>query len=364
MKRFCLFPCLLLLLLLGCGCGKKGQIYPPIKKIPQKVEACKLFQRGNTLILEWTLPSSYIDGSPLSGIETFEIWSLTEKKEAGKELAALTNATFSSQAALLLAIPQDKLSDYHAGPADTPAGYRHMIEVKPEDISQQRFTYAFKVRDVKGNDSGFSSLLPIDPQVISLAPQELQAKVFKDKIEIVWKPPEKNIDQSSPAILKGYNLYRSVQGSEPQRLNPLLLTVPVYADKTFVFGTEYRYFVRASTSEAEPYGESLDSEEITVTPEDTFAPDPPQGLVAIAGDNYISLSWDLSQEKDFAGYKIWRKKAGAANEKYQLLSPELIKENSYMDHTVKKNTEYEYAITACDQSGNESQQSKSVSERI
>lgn len=364
MKRFCFYPCLLLFLLWGCGCGKKGPIYPPVKKIPKTVEICKVIQRGNSLLLDWTLPTAYIDGSPLSEIKEWEIWSYAEKKEEGKELTALTNETFSSQAVLLLAVPQDKFTDYHTGQSDPPAGYRHMVRLKSDDISQKRFTFAFKVKDVKGTESAFSTLMPIDPQALPLAPQELQAKVSKDKIEIAWKPPDKNIDDSSPVILKGYNLYRSVEGNEPQRINSQLVTATTYSFSPFIYDTEYRFFVRASASQVEPYLESLDSVEIKVLPKDTFAPDPPQGLMAIAGENYISLSWDIHPEKDVAGYKVWRKKSGSDSEKYQLLNPELIKENSFMDYNAKKDTGYDYAVTACDQSGNESRKSKPVSERI
>ena len=60
----------------------------------------------------------------------------------------------------------------------------------------------------------------------------------------------------------------------------------------------------------------------------------------------------------FAGYRIWRK----SNEdtEYTELGA-LIRENVYNDTTVKGDKRYEYAITAVDKSGNESEKSKSIS---
>jgi fibronectin type 3 domain-containing protein len=46
------------------------------------------------------------------------------------------------------------------------------------------------------------------------------------------------------------------------------------------------------------------------------------------------------------------------------LTPEPIRENTYNDSIVEKNKRYYYAITALDESGNESPKSKSVSEVI
>jgi fibronectin type 3 domain-containing protein len=97
-----------------------------------------------------------------------------------------------------------------------------------------------------------------------------------------------------------------------------------------------------------------------VLAKDTFAPAVPSGLVSIATEDFISISWDANLEKDLAGYRVWRKMEG--KDKYISLTPLPIQGNAFNDTSVEKNNKYYYAITAQDKSGNESPKSESVSQ--
>ncbi|MCK4430951.1 MAG: hypothetical protein KAW19_06575, partial [Candidatus Aminicenantes bacterium] len=119
---------------------------------------------------------------------------------------------------------------------------------------------------------------------------------------------------------------------------------------------------RASVTESSPFLESEDSEIKKISAKDTFAPASVAGLVSVAGKDVIALSWDASKEEDLAGYQVWRKVEG--EDEFVLLTFEPIRENSYSDITVEKNTRYYYAITVVDESGNESQKSEIVSDVI
>jgi fibronectin type 3 domain-containing protein len=111
-----------------------------------------------------------------------------------------------------------------------------------------------------------------------------------------------------------------------------------------------------------PYLESEDSEKIEILPKDTFAPAPPKGLISVAGQDVLSITWDANTENDLDGYRVWRREEGTAE--FQLMTPEAIKENAYNDRAVKKGTTYMYIVTALDKSGNESKRSKRISDRI
>jgi fibronectin type 3 domain-containing protein len=113
---------------------------------------------------------------------------------------------------------------------------------------------------------------------------------------------------------------------------------------------------------AAPYAESADSRPLEVEVKDTFAPSSPKGLIAIAGEDFISLSWDRSRERDLASYHVWRRPAGA--DEYTLLTPGGIRDNSFTDTGARKGVRYEYSITALDSQGNESSRSKSVTASI
>ncbi len=95
---------------------------------------------------------------------------------------------------------------------------------------------------------------------------------------------------------------------------------------------------------------------------DIFAPAVPSGLVSIATEDFISISWDANLEKDLAGYRVWRKMEG--EDEYILLTTLPIQENAFNDTNVAKKKRYYYAVTAQDKSGNESPKSESVSQAI
>ena len=102
--------------------------------------------------------------------------------------------------------------------------------------------------------------------------------------------------------------------------------------------------------------ESDPSEEGGGTPEDTFPPAAPSGLRAAAAPNSVELSWERQEEPDLAGYRIYRALAGGAFERLA----EVSQVPSYSDHAVEHGKTYRYAITAFDQSGNESARSAAM----
>jgi predicted small lipoprotein YifL len=353
MKRFPLLLLLLFLCLFFSFCGKKGPLLPPLAKIPNKIEVFDAIQRGERVILEWENPQTYIDGSLLS-IEVIEIWFYEAENESPRK------EEFESKARLVASIGKKELTGHEINKGGASSRLHYEYKLSQKDFGSKNLIFGLRVADRKKRKSEFSELRSLKPIILSLPPQQIQANVFEDRIEIRWRAPEKNIDQSSPAYLKGYNIYRADGEGPAQRLNPELVKEEKYEDRDFVFERLYRYFVRASATELSPFVESEDSETIEVKPKDVFPPVPPSGLVSVSVGSLISLSWDANREKDLAGYRVWRKAEGEAE--FILLTPELIQENAYSDTRVEKNKRYYYAITAQDKSGNESMKSDVVSE--
>jgi len=366
MKRFSLFLVPLFLLFTCVFCGKKGPILPPVKKIPQKIEVFEIAQRGKKLILEWENPAAYTDGSSLSNIAEIEIWLVEqERKNAEKGSGGdkkVTLAEFERIARLEVSIKKEMFSEYQTKRGDAPGKFRYFYELRGKDFTPKNLTFGLRVKDRKKRKSAFSDLLLIVPKIISLPPAGIKATVFKDRIEITWNPPEKNIDQSSPPHFNGYNIYRLDEAGLAHRLNSQLVKERKYSDKDFLLGEVFRYFLRAVVSDSPPLSESDNSEVIEVLAKDTFAPAVPSGLVSIATEDFISISWNANLEKDLAGYRVWRKMEG--EDEHISLTPLPIQENAFNDTNVEKNKRYFYAITALDKSGNESPKSESVSQAI
>jgi hypothetical protein len=89
---------------------------------------------------------------------------------------------------------------------------------------------------------------------------------------------------------------------------------------------------------------------------DTTPPAPPSGIQVINGDNRVDLSWTKNRESDLSGYNIYY--STSYDGKYYLLGSST--SNSYVDNAASNGVLNYYAVTAYDQSGNESDLSKDV----
>ena len=348
MRRF--YPLALwLLFFVTLSCGKKGQIYPPIKKIPQKIENFKILQVGNKISLSWQNPSKYIDGNPIVGITKVGLWMFSQEKNAEGGYDPYEEIFINEAINFSEILPEQFIEQ---------PGLKSFFEFESAEIGTRRYIFGVRVLEKKGNFSEFSKLLSIEPKAIALPPVNLTAVTKRNKIQIDWSPPSANIDQTIPPILGGYNIYRFQEKGEPLLINSKILTENKFDDKKFEFDNTYIYFVRTVSSESLPYLESTDSETVEVQAKDTFAPAAPKGLVAIAGRTFITLSWNLNLEKDLSGYKVWRKIVDSNNIK--LLTKNEIQQNSYTDYEVEVEIRYEYEVSAYDDHGNESPKSKKI----
>lgn len=352
MTKFFLPAALSLSLVFAPGCGRKGPVQAPLVLVPQPVETLKAFQRGARIILEWTNPASYIDGRPLAGIAGVEIWMEEKAETSSDEPGTPAERGFASRAKRVGEI---------SPPINAPNSSFLYIP-GAADWQRKTFVFAVRVRDMKRRFSEFSSEASVKVQPVPLPPQKIQADVFSDRVEVRWDAPEENFDGSKPPATKGYNVYRIDSDGRVWRLNSALLPSATFADLDFLFDRTYRYMVRAAASESEPYLESDDSPAVEVLPKDHFAPAVPSGLSAMKGPDFITLIWDANQEKDLAGYNVWRKEEGQAG--YVCLTKLPILENTFTDKTIEKNKRYEYAISAVDTLGNESAKSASAKDSI
>jgi len=380
MRKFFSFFIIYSLIFLSISCGKKGSLLPPIIKLPQKIKTFRAYQRGKKIILEWANPEAYTDGSPLSGISKVEIWLMEIEIGSGKkskqsfqseanlsinpstkessEKKVVSLKRFEKEAKLIEALKKEELTKYQFKSKAKFPRFQYEFPLTGKDFLSRKFIFGLRVRDDKNKESTFSEFITVEPKALPLPPQDLKYSVYQDKIEISWTPPEKNIDESSPPEIKGYNVYRYENNQEPQCLNSKVLEDIKYEDEDFIFGKTYYYFVRTSSSS----GESANSEIIEVVAQDKFPPASPSGLMSMAAPGYITLSWDENKEKDLAGYRVWRRKEGQGE--FVLLTQDPIKANNFTDTEVEKNTRYYYAITAQDIFGNESPKSDIVSEIV
>jgi fibronectin type 3 domain-containing protein len=231
-----------------------------------------------------------------------------------------------------------------------------------------RLRYAVRFVNASGQKAGFSNALLIEPTSrIADAPSSLSATYTQDAITLRWDAPAANVDGTTPASVLGYYLYRSNSPTEPAKpLNKTPITATSFEDEFFEFGREYYYFVRAISSgvQAEPV-ESRESNILRLRPVDTFAPSSPSAITIAAAPTSISIFFAVNPEKDVAGYKVYRSEdPQIPKAAWELLTPTLLKTNTFQDRRVAGGRTYSYYLTATDLAGNVSPPSDVVSETV
>jgi predicted phage tail protein len=224
-----------------------------------------------------------------------------------------------------------------------------------------------------GQRASFSNFLLIEPAAgVSQPPVVGQTPEVRENAIIVrWEAPAANVDNTRPANLLGYNVYRSARSqNEPAQtpLNSRPVNALSFADQTFAFEEEYVYVVRAVSlgTGGEPV-ESLNSNTAEVKPTDRFPPAPPTGLTVAAPQTppRISVFFAANQERDIAGYNLFRSTdPNLPKEQWTKLNHSLLERTTYQDEAVKSGQRYYYYVTAVDKAGNASNPSEVHSEVV
>jgi fibronectin type 3 domain-containing protein len=280
------------------GCGYVGDPLPPALNIPQPVADLHVLQRGEKLLIDFTAPALTTE---LLGIKSFDSAEL----RVGGEIVSI--------------------------PTPKPGEAAH-VELPSREWADRDLTVQIVLAGPKGRKSAPSNTVAIHVATPLGAPVDVKAESHPDGVRVSWRSGEGQATQ--------YRISR-----EP----PEIATVDrlEYIDKAVEMGKEYRYSVTAVANT----NESLPSEEVSVTPRDTFPPAAPSNVNAIAGVNTVELAWDRNSEPDVKGYRVYRNG--------QILA-EAVEAPSFSDKQVTSGQKYRYAVSAVDQTGNESGKSTEI----
>ena len=342
------------------GCGAPGEPQPPSPPIPVPITDLTAHQHGNGVQLVFTLPSRTISGQRLAEPPAMEIFRGSLKPSGSPD-----NKSFK----LVYTIP-GALANAHT--AEEKIQFTDPLP--PEDLrisSGAMYAYRVRTRASKKKDSADSNTVVAKVYPVAERIASLDARVTQNAIELSWPVPALAGAESAGETLAGYHVYRGEL--ETTALNPasgdlsqakwksppsLLSPVPSnsYRDTLFDFGKTYAYQVRSVViAEGIPV-ESDDSAPAIVTPRDTFPPAVPQNVVATqipgADGVLVDLSWSISVESDFAGYRVYRSER--PDERGQPVPMELLLSPTYRDSSVQPGHRYWYVVTAVDRTGNES----------
>jgi len=368
-RKFCkenqkalLLCCAAICLVVASGCGKRRPPLPPVERVLQRTELLSGAQQGNEVILSWPAPQRNAPDSSVQSIRRIDVYRLAEKPGAP---LALTEDEFSARATLVGSVTYEQIRT--AGDIIT---YRDALELAGQPT---RLRYAIRFVNATGQRAAFSNFLSIEPAArIAQAPAlSTQVKLAADSITIAWQPPAANIDNSTPVNLLGYNVYRADESqTEPgnQPLNAAPISGTEYSDKSFQFGANYRYIVRAvSLGTGGAQVESLNSNAVSVSPLDTFAPAAPERPSVAPSEPSsarLAIFFAANKEPDIAGYNIYRSTdPNLPKQSWTRLNPQLLTRTTFQDDKVESGKTYYYYIVAVDKAGNSSPPSDVGSEK-
>jgi hypothetical protein len=348
-------------LVMAPTCGKRRPPLPPLERVPQRTEALTGIQRGNQVILIWpALPRNAKEGS-VQSIRRVDVYRVAEKPTAP---LPLTEDQFSARSILIGSVPYDEIRKNGSN-----LTYTDTLELAGEPA---RLRYAIRYVNSAGQRAAYSNFFLMEPAAkVAEPPTVIKTgnEYSETAITVTWVAPAKNIDESTPVNLLGYNIYRinaAQPEAEPKPLNPEPVTGTQYADKKFKFSDKYLYFVRSVSLGTEgKQVESLDSNAIPLSQPDTYKPAPPEGLQAQGAPGRMALFWAANSEPDLAGYVLYRSTdPNLPKEKWTKLTPTIYTKTTFTDEKVETGKTYYYYVVAVDNAGNTSDPSQVASETV
>ena len=356
------FIVMLSIAFIGVACGKVGAPVPP-SRLSERTDDLAAIQRGASILLSWPPPALVQDASSRSYISRVDIYRLTERRD---QEPVLDPDDYADTAQVIGVLDRTTIEAQVKAP-----GHLHFTDaVNLTNLKQQanmRLRYAVRYVNKRGQFGSFSNTVVVEPApAIALPPADLNAKAdVQDAITISWSPPATDVDGVTPAFVVGYNIYRRAarRAFGGELLNPEPLTGTSFTDTRFQYLVDYVYFVRSLSQGANGLVESADSEPLSFTPVDRFAPSAPEPVSIASSNGTISLFWPSSSERDVIGYNVYRSSSADTPEKDWIkLNDQPLTPVTFRDDLVVIDQTYFYKVTAIDRFNNESSRSRAVSE--
>ena len=320
------------------GCAKKGPPVPWESVVPKRIVDLVATPREGRLLLEWTIPKENTDKSSLIDLASFQI--------------------LRSEGILV--------GDECRGCGDKPKVVYEMKLGSPEEAKKKRMAILFEDQEARkvyiyqvvsvnrrGYPSSLSNPVTVYWNYPPQAPRIVKGEGGDKRADLSWEPV---------VGATGYNIYRRLEDEEfPIRpLNRESLTTTQYSDLNVENEKRYIYSTRAVRRVVKTDVEGKGSLSVPVTPTDLIPPAAPVGLVAIPRKDGMELNWGGSREPDLLGYYVYRRKPG--EKKFKRLNESPLTKEIYLDSDIVLEQEYEYAVTAVDNSirRNESPRSEDV----
>jgi hypothetical protein len=359
---------LLAVLAVAPACGHRGDPLPPRRRTPPAPQEFRVAQRGDALEVSATAPAASVDGVPYETLNVEFLWAEGKQdlEKAGRRQTVAARPGARVVATLPLPSPGATVRVAARAVAGGKKGPRTLTvalvtRTPPEPPSELAATLA----------PGGVALSWHGPRPRPAAPAEAApgtpgtpaapaSPAAPPPAPGEARPTEAKGEPGTPSEgprTSGFFVYRrlgSAAYGAPLVEEPLERRA--LTDTLAPVGSTACYVVRAVAS-TQPLVESAPSNEACVEVRDVTPPAPPAGLAVLPREGGLEILWSPSAEPDLAGYRVYR--AGPGGE------PERVAEvaagrSSWLDESARRGVAYRYAVSAFDQSGNESERTEPV----
>jgi len=359
------------------GCASPDLPVARHPTVPVPVSDLSARQVGDTVLLNFTLPTTSTDLEPLVDLPSVEIYRSTPQNPAPAQKAGTKNR---STARLADTIPSQAIARYQKNGRIEFPDRLDASELTPESGTDLIYTVRTRVSRAKASADSNAIAVRVYPEPATV--RDLRATLTEKALVLGWSAAQEE-SGASAGEAAGFHIYRAevdpatseAAVSDPSQgkliAPPALLaetTETEYNDTNFQFGHTYFYAIRAVVQFAAATVESADSTPTVLLAKDIFPPAAPQGVeaVGVAATNgspaSLELSWTINAEPDLAGYNVYRSEQ--SNTPGEKLNSELLLVPTFRDMSVVPGRSYFYRVGALDQSGNESPLSSAVEASI
>lgn len=301
-----------------------GDPLPPRANVPSRITDLAAVQRDTLIMAQFSVPTRTTEGIPI-------VTALTLELRAGPSINPFSIDRWAAQSQPFK-------------PVSIEGGYAQ-YQIPAAAWAGKEILLSALAIGANGKDAGWSNFATVTvvapPEVPKLAEPEATAQ----GVRLTWSGPpgDFRVWRRGPGEA-GFSRVADVHEES-------------WLDTTAEFAKPYTYEVQRIVKLADgKEAESAASAPQGITPIDKFPPAAPTGLHATLSPSSIELTWQQNTEPDLAGYRVYRAVGSGPLRRIA----EVSQIPSYSDHGVEAGKTYRYAVSAFDQSGNESDRSAPI----
>jgi hypothetical protein len=340
------------------GCGKRLDPLPPILVVPARPEPLRVMQDGSDVVVRFPLPSRTAQGDPLTALRKVTIYREIQPAREGVRLPTAATGPerereekeFRARSVKLADLSRQEMEDRTVG-GDILYRDSLLPLYREKRLGRVLLRYAVTATREKKLVSELSPIAGIVPVVPPGRPVFLRATVEEGRVCLDWLPPEEMLDGTRPGLAGAYAVYRK-GATEEWYEDPIAVVKDStsYADEGVRPGRRYLYTVRAAPTDEKPLILGPAADEVLVDTTDIFPPPAPGGFLVLREAAGARLVWNPVLVPDLAAYRIYRWEPGP---KVWKKVADGLKETVWFDPE-RRPEGTRYAVSAVDQSGNES----------